>query len=201
MTYGERDRVSKSIATCKTSTWKHREFVRGTDDYKVIEQVCRGVTESMKATSVSLNGVPNPITKREYQIYRKIVDQLEHVPIFSHFDEPCEEPSEKRISETVESLREDICALQEQIVARYAAPEIPRSRLYMTFCDALYLEWMLNVEKNLMLWRRVVTEDHPCWLTMMRTFRIRLYYLLPIKMIRKRDQDGLFRNLTYADLC
>ncbi|CAJ0598449.1 unnamed protein product [Cylicocyclus nassatus] len=136
---------------------KHPEYPIDSDDFRVIEQVSRGITENMKRASVDLRLVPAPMNIREYNIMKALIDQLTAggIPIYGQIHQPSweampyQESTEvshaPRLDPTVrqhQGLPEDpSAAVKSRTVVSlpYGAPPIPRHELYMTPIDTLYL--------------------------------------------------------------
>lgn len=56
--------------------FQHPEVKRGTDLYKMFEQVGRGFLERMKGASVNLERIPAPVTPRECEIFNAFKAQI-----------------------------------------------------------------------------------------------------------------------------
>ncbi|KAK6736945.1 hypothetical protein RB195_019565 [Necator americanus] len=69
---------------------KHPDLSHRSDEFKVVEQVSRGITERMKKASIDMHKVLAPATSREYRIYREIFEQLREcgIPVKGSYEEP-----------------------------------------------------------------------------------------------------------------
>ncbi|KAK6767357.1 hypothetical protein RB195_026561 [Necator americanus] len=143
-------------------TKRHPELAKETDDFKVVEQVSRGITEAMKKASVDVSKVRRPVTASEYEIYKELIDQIRAggIPVYGHYDPPGPQPTDS-VMHAISDLREELLvhrqlattsapgpsglALQvrppipSNVPPTYSAPLIPRAQTYLVPLDELYL--------------------------------------------------------------
>ncbi|VDN21068.1 unnamed protein product [Cylicostephanus goldi] len=172
----EEERRFAQLAKEKIAQWVDEGRM---EPLPVIEQVSRGITENMKRASVDLRLVPAPMNIREYNIMKAMIDQLTAggIPVYGQIHQPAWEAMPYQESAEVShaprldpAVRQHQGLIEDRSAAvnpstvgslTYGAPVIPRQELYMTPVDTLYLDWMLEADRKLKLWRRLPLELHP----------------------------------------